>query len=991
MWQHDDCLEKTKQANATALIRQPPFIDLLHSDLKRIWQQKRTVALDHLGPLTYGERRRATLVGLERTNPLGQYYGLRTAQQLTPVNRQSGVRINHPLSAEYHRPTQEAAFLHYCQTIYQAQGGKHHLSQVLFVNTISAIEHIAQQGNNAQNALVANFCQSVSRVKPLGPGLVALEMDSLSAARYGTTSLIPLHGLRPSLYAVLGLTQTPSVQPAPKASLSASTELWLTLHRALDRLAETLGPVDRHSLTAASHCALAVLKGLARLIHQKHQAAASPLTPDPLVSNSLNALSTIAAALPVTLTDSPRFDELFLILAAIKVYRLAHFKTACQSILKSRAGKVLAKLKIGTPETFLCSSGMGALSLGVRIAQGFCGDILLGPLISPAKAPDYFEISALWTADAPPTRICTASLHGSTPKCPYAAPPQCNWTIQQLINATLAWLADLRPTPQTPAVLILDGTVASASPDGTTDLANLLQGLHPQISTGSLRLLICKSFQKYTALGSGKIMASAISLISVDDAAAQHAHRQLQAAEADLAWMDNDDSQLLTHCLTHAPHAELELIDQASRNLSWVKAICCEPLGQVAKPITLATEQGLPFLIIHASTEPVRWRTKYGIRECPLEAVICHRTRELSSFAILATSATRQQTPQGQQVRLTIGQESPRELVEICYGLAWLMQTMATPITPQHVLSHAEALTTEAVETIFTTFDLTTWADAALRLLHQRPLATPALKQTISAYASRLSQNKLTPLNLMKDPARRAETEALRWQIRNILADSSSYPSSAYDRLLEKLIIIQSTCPPHQADALRLSDAITAMRIAVRTSDLTIRNTETSTNIQQHALLAPNKIASLLLVTATLWDPEQLSDTDRHILTQLYTTVFKAGVSKLSFAARSQMSRDWSHHSSAILCQADDALSRQSALDVLLSWQSLSPYPEDSAQVLLKLPDETFAALTPSQQDNVITTLCNRLDEDSRIALLNTLSSGSELSKHAALSRLVTT
>ncbi|SFV05653.1 hypothetical protein [Pseudoduganella namucuonensis] len=692
------------------------FGDSLHRHLALRWMHDSAVASDQIGPATHAATRRRQLRAIPDAGYLAEQYGLRTVKNHVPLHprhpRQDmphGLRIAHDLSAEYQRDAPHPGLRQQCLGIYQGLGHAHPADRVLFVNSktnASRIlarlrhDHLKSASKTLDRWKIASGLKKVAagKVRPLRPGLVAIEFKS-GADAAKAEEMLKLLGGRPSIHAVNKLAhQAANPGPAPsrlepgldnrKALLELLSEDGKEVISALQRLP------DGHAMRSTANAAVSVLAGLRTALAGK---ADSPeFRHDPLIANAFGALTDLARALPALTEDSARFfpayaallEELHLLLASSKPYEDADFKQAASAMLKARAGPVLEALHIAEPETYLVSSGMEAISMGIDAARKLSGAKRTQPLAQQEKLPDYFESLDLRSEGRKwldKDRIRIAPLNPSRPWMKEDDSAN-SWDAEKLIGRMEAWLGAGKMDAGSPAVLVLDTTIEQRKPEGRSDLEAVLTRLRPHIDSGRLKIVLCKSYQKYTSLGSAKIMAGGVTVIARDDAKTRAAAAKLRKAERDLGWMGNDESQLLTHFMTHAHASELETIGEAARNAAFIDKFCFDAARRSGK-IDVRREEGLPFMIIgdgalHEGKRRLSRQLEYR-----------------DSFGFLASSML-DVTDEGAGLRITAGRETREELVEKLYGFGWMHETGLKQFTPADVAKEVERLAADAVEAV---------------------------------------------------------------------------------------------------------------------------------------------------------------------------------------------------------------------------------------------------------------------------------------------------
>lgn len=677
------------------------FLRNAYRHLAHRWVNDRSAAMDQIGTELYADMRRAELHAIEGAGYLAQQYGLQAAKELTLEQDQTGLRITNKHSAEYQRTELNEGFIPQCLKIYHSLGNEGHPpEQVRFVNSVNAANRL-QEKLQQDSRLIHIEPDPITGVKRLSHGLVAVEFKTLADSLHAEKRL-KLLGLRPSAYEVMKRAHlVPRLATVSNPRLR-NDEALSDLIQVNEQMAAALTSLpDGHAMQATGRCAASLLMGLGKALAPK--LATSEFKHDPVVANAMKALANVAKALPTLAGDSSRFfagyaamlEEMHLLLAATKPYNEDNFERAAKTMLEVRAGKSLKDLHIAKPKTYLFSSGMEAISMGMRTAKALNRTTRVMELATQSKLPDYFEALDLRTAGKPMDRkdVRMAPLNVNMPERHGDFDTRNNWNSQKLVQEAKAWLATRRARAGQPAVLLLDITIEKQGSDGTSDLANVLAELKEPINDGTLKILLCKSYQKYTTLCSAKVMAGAVTLIAKDDEKTQTAAQQLQEAEDDLGWMQNDESQLLTHFLTHAHGSELEMIGNAARNAAFVSKVCFSTPPDAVRSILINREEGLPFIATKAGLQLIGIREKNGIPIKPAHQLFTPQTSKRGSFAFLPTSTMLL----NDRIRITVGQETCEELVEKFYGFAWVNQADPGTLTPEKVLKHACQIAANAV------------------------------------------------------------------------------------------------------------------------------------------------------------------------------------------------------------------------------------------------------------------------------------------------------
>lgn len=607
-------------------------------------------------------------------------------------------------------------------------GHRHPPERLKFANSMAIASKVRNLlAHRDLDATTDAQSEAMAQIKRLAHGLVAMEFRTADDAKRGGKQLKLLGG-RPSLQQVTKLAHPmPRLQTRPDPRLDNAATLAHLLQ------ADAQGPVatlqrlpQDHAMQPAAACVAAWLTGLGK--SWQHQAATPAFRHDPLVANGLNALANAAATLPTLSGDSPRFfaafaavlEELNLLLVATRPYGSDDFKAAALSMLKARAGKVLDELHIAPPETWLCSSGTGALlSTGLDAAKALNGSARFRGLTEQAHQPLYYEAFKRVRHDEHAMAgegVFMGILNASLPGREGIADETNNWDARKLVRKMHEWFAAHEGHPDRPAVLLLDTTVEKQGPGGTSDLAEVLAGLKEPVNQGWLKILLCKSLEKYT-MGGGKFMAGSVTLIARPDSRTEAAARQLKDIEDDLGWMLHDESQLLTHLLTHAHASELTLIGNAARNAAFIDDACLRTRPGATGTSQTRREEGLPFVVAQFRSVEVAQPHGPGTRSVPVTDLAMPQITRRGGFGYLPSVGFGLDETLW---RITAGQETRAELTEKFYGFGWLNDADVKTLTAAAVLSQASRIAEEAAQAVYGTVDVSAWAEAALRVLRRR-------------------------------------------------------------------------------------------------------------------------------------------------------------------------------------------------------------------------------------------------------------------------------
>ena len=974
----------------------------IHRHLAYRWANDRSVALDQIGSSTYASMRRAQLQEIPGAGYLAEQYGLQTVKNCTPRIMQSGLRIDNESSPIYQRDQPSKQFQIQCQLTFSKLQGKEyswlrdHGVKMVFVNSkLNASRILSALKDWKPDSVLRGRLKS--SVTPVARGLVAIEFSHMEFALEAEKLLARLGG-QPSAYQVGKLAYEAHHPSDPSVRLQEGIDNSKTLLEVLS--ADDKGAISRlrklpagHAMQATADCAASLLDGLRQALARKADTPA--FKQDLLIADALNALANTARALPVMTEDSSRFfagyaamlEEMHLLLASAKPYEETDFKSATQAMLAARTGSSLAGLHIAAPETYLLSSGMEAMSMGIEIARMLANTKGVRTLAQQKNSPDYYEVKPL-TSPRIMDRVRIAVLNSSFPGKENADDTVNNWDAEKLTRQTnewldgwnaeklvrqaMAWLTACFMQSDRPAVLVLDTTIEKKQADGKSDLATVLGDLRPYIDDGRLKIVLCKSYQKYTALGSAKTMAGGITLIARDDAKTRAAAARLREAEEDLGWMHHDESQLFTHFLTHAHASELEMIGKAAENAAFISRFCFDALRRSGK-FKVRGEDGLPFVLTTAGSQKIAFATQSWDKQIAWK--LLHQVEFRFSFAFLSTSTSNVITDDN-WLRITAGQETREELVEKLSGFAWLHDAGVKECTPTDLLKAAERIAADAMQGVLGEADVMSWAQTALQVLGSRA------SRGRGAHAAAVSECDALLEEIAGLPATvearsgnglKERKELLRQKLATAL--NASEPL-AENLLSDHLRIVGSAFAPRVPDAMIDAKDVDAMRTAIKG----MHDGSPMPDDDAHVRYAPNAIASLLAMAGLAFSPKKVLSRYRQDLESFYSAALDAGLPCVSPSTRALIVLGGARFQIEKLHSADKEVQR-AAVHELVRHLRLSPYREIGAKILASIPDEAFARLERSVQRQLIDALFTPLDAGSRIETIKRLVEGNGLGK----------
>jgi hypothetical protein len=198
-------------------------------------------------------------------------------------------------------------------------------------------------------------------------------------------------------------------------------------------------------------------------------------------------------------------------------------------------------------------------------------------------------------------------------------------------------------------------------------------------------------------------MAGSITLLGANSLVRQQADAHLGSIEKSTAWMANDEAQLMTHMI-RAGHQEFRLFERAVANAAFVRDTCFTGEGEHASfdgyyrhlPFGMLSERSndndfdSPELTIRNAAGEEETRV-YG----PTDNINSHLLRERDSFGFSETVTAQMPHLDGydsEAMRVSFGQESKAELMEMFYMPSRLMLADGSNFSPRGALEHVNEL-----------------------------------------------------------------------------------------------------------------------------------------------------------------------------------------------------------------------------------------------------------------------------------------------------------
>ncbi|MFP8966781.1 hypothetical protein ACKC9G_09415 [Pokkaliibacter sp. CJK22405] len=641
------------------------------------------------------QRRKEEYKSIPGGEDVSAQYGLSMAQANNNLQHRQ-MKVNTEADAIYNRATDHHGMNRQLMMLLHARGGNPREPHV-FVNSQAMVNKLTQR-------LGPQLHQPLQSAE-LNPGVFAVRCESIDIARKASR-LITVLGGRPSVYQMMANRNGP---PRDRVSLPGTD-----VHQVFGHLKGLNGKpsvADQLRNLPENHGHAAVCNAAAKMIDEltstmEAKGLQNQRRRDPILQRGLQGVHMAAMQMTTLHGDSAKLFSAFQILAEemqvcltqCKPYGLQDFRKAGSAML---AGDKLAPSAL-PPTMFLTTSGMGALSNAVEIA----GSLTAGKTLEERgvavltngegeKSPVYYEMNFLKPKVEP--RALYATLNQSQPG--REGLHKHNWGVEDVISGLCHHL-DNKTSPE-PTILVLDATV-----ERKDDMDKLVHSMKADIESGQLKIIVNKSYQKYTNLGTGKVMAGGTGIISNDDALGWEITNRLADHEQGLNWIKNPETQLLTHMLK-CRDQELALIERGSDNARFVKENFFH--GKDGHVEFLGHDDHLPFATFLSEQGQGNHLMHIDLISGPgfphaadtsdepfsaLDHLSENRIGSRASFGFSMTTFS----PLGNmdnetEMRLCMGQETQAELTEIFY----MPSRLLTPEGSLWDANRAEALINELV------------------------------------------------------------------------------------------------------------------------------------------------------------------------------------------------------------------------------------------------------------------------------------------------------
>ncbi|MFP8966791.1 hypothetical protein ACKC9G_09465 [Pokkaliibacter sp. CJK22405] len=713
-----------------AQLRQQPPSPLARSIEQHFRQHQRfneSLSQDWMHESPFVDSRRQQLKAIAGAEHIAAQYGSTLAKDQTrdSVKSWRALRGGHQTDSFYTRANDEGGMHLLCSNLYRRQGGRGRDS-VSFVSS------------EAMGRRVASYAQAKPdevHYRTLAPGIVAVIFDDMMAGNRADHQ-VDMLGARPSPNMVTSSSLRPPRPIVPDSGIDNAPLLTHLRGNAAEpspsaRLRDM--PKD-HGHAAMAETAAQLLDQLVSVLDKRNELHDRR---NPVLNEGLKGLTALAEQLPTQHQDTLQFtntfqllcEELQVCLAAIRPYSSDDFHTHASKALHPE----LLPPNVKPPVMHLTSSGMAALTsaLDVAVEAEHSDGVELARTADGDKSPVYFELSIGFEEQSP---SLFGTLNISQPGDATRHKP--GWGVNEVINAIDQRLKDDGITSEKPLVVTLDATIEHQG-----DLPALLRHCHDDIGSGRLKLLICKSYQKFSNLCAAKVMAGGVGLITAPDEIGQKMEAMLSRAEEELNWMRNPESQLLTHMLS-CREQEFALLERAVSNANFVREHFFT--GENGHQPCRSHDPHLPFLTFNNENDASKHSFTLN-----LSSASGHRQRgdaqplyrdtlqhlspgligERGSFGFgHMTYGFLGSDEDHEEVRLSFGQETQNELTELFYLPSRLMTPEGSEWNCDEALKEVNRLVDGALNS--SPLPARSPADLAAKLNHIARQENPGLSAT---------------------------------------------------------------------------------------------------------------------------------------------------------------------------------------------------------------------------------------------------------------------
>ncbi len=375
-----------------------------------------------------------------------------------------------------------------------------------------------------------------------------------------------------------------------------------------------------------------------------------------MVNDGLRQIGNLIAGLSVSFDDfvgsvqiyDLLVDEISLMLSYMKPYNSIDINAEQNRIYSNELPSVKNMKGVHIKSLATSSSGMGAISTGLFEARqqfGFSGIDDLKLNINYFEVTGMLNLSGLYAQGHP---IIMTTLNPSIPLTAANA--------DEIIAKTKETLERYKES-KVPVYLVIDTTVDT----GDSKLDKIVSQLQEPLESGAINIVLCRSFQKYASLGTGKIMAGNITTINNGDDRYRHFESAIYSVNQEENFFKHNNGQLLVHLLK-CHKQSLSVIQQAADGAKFINDFCWPETGMDEGS---GYTGGLPFVV------------RYDTSKLTAASVMEYcGTQQRDTFGFIESSVCpiNSQNKEGDfLLRINAGVDTQEQLVErfFCMGHMW--------------------------------------------------------------------------------------------------------------------------------------------------------------------------------------------------------------------------------------------------------------------------------------------------------------------------------
>ncbi len=633
----------------------------------------KAINIDRINDLDFSQLRQEQLEDLGVSLYLKEIYGLRTAKNQS-LDTSSSLKISNVHSDVYLRDTPT-----YAQCLFE----KLHENKLLvdrnykdfneqtddfkyfYVNSTlikRKIELFKNLGPTNPDIKFRPLSDCIYRIRVANGTLKTANLYCKDARKSPFTTFMHYLGATPSSYQALKeLHLTEHKSPDTENNISLLSSLFETEDlKTIEKISNT----EDYSLRYVYRVVCSLVKGLS-----KHQAK-DKFNNSIAIKTALQSIKNLISLFGISKKDTANstklssllMDEIFMIISIIRPYTNNDFNEIVARIYKERI-PILSFLDPNNLVTCIESSGMGAISTAFAAAIEGYNNLYEIELIN--NEVDYFEIPALIDLFnneenvLPRMTIFYTTLNPSTPKK--------HTDIDKIIDTVVNKVKILPDIPGSIlfVTLIIDITI-EFNKGKDSQLNEIITGLLDELLAGKVNIILAKSYQKYAALGSAKMMSGLVMAINNGDLRFQKSNAFFEIVARDSNFIQLDENQVMTYFLDTASELEIDLTKKASVNAKFVNELWLT--SELSNNYYL---DDLPFVC--------RWIPLLSASGGDPKVILNRLGLEYrDSFSFLNSSYLKVLTEKDDFYRFTIGQESHKTLTEKFYAIGFIVKNFDT-------------------------------------------------------------------------------------------------------------------------------------------------------------------------------------------------------------------------------------------------------------------------------------------------------------------------